>query len=333
MTILHTAAAVALAASSAFALTGAAMGTAHAQAPAALAAAKLEAARVRADIDHAMVLGAARAGRRIVAVGEAGAILLSDDDGKSFRQAQQVPADSTLTSVTFVDDRHGWAVGHWGVILHTDDGGEHWRLQRTDTATDQPIFSVAFRDLNHGWAVGLWSLLLETSDGGQTWQARKVGREQGLASATINFYSVFLGRDRQVFATGEQGTVLRSADDGQSWKALETGYKGSLWTGTETSDGELYVGGLRGNIYRSTNQGGSWHAVASGGTSSVTALLATSGGVAGVGLDGLVIDKRTAAAAFTATRVAGAPALTALVMNARGRPVWFSMQGVLQAKD
>ena len=322
MTISHTAAAVALAAFGAFA-------SAAAPAP----APKLEAAPARAAIAQAMVLGAARAGRRIVAVGEAGAILLSDDDGRTFRQARRVPADSTLTTVTFVDALHGWAAGHWGVILHTDDGGEHWRLQRTDTATDQPIFSLAFRDARHGWAVGLWSLLLETGDGGHTWQARKVGREQGLASATINFYSVFLGRDRQVFATGEQGTVLRSADDGRTWTALETGYRGSLWTGTEAPDGDLYVGGLRGNIYRSGNQGGSWQAVASGGTSSITALLATPDGVAGVGLDGLVIDKPTASAAFTATRVAGAPALTALITTARGRPVLFSMQGVLPAGD
>src|SRR5579871_248389 len=158
----------------------------------------LTAAKHRADADHSMVLGATLAGKRIVAVGELGVILLSDDNGAHFRQAHSVPANATLTSVTFTDARHGWAAGHWGVVLRTDDGGENWRLQRSDTAVDQPLFSIAFRDDKHGWAVGLWSLLVTTDDGGATWKTQQVnqGPDSGAGKSGLNFFSVFSGPDK-----------------------------------------------------------------------------------------------------------------------------------------
>jgi photosystem II stability/assembly factor-like uncharacterized protein len=117
----------------------------------------------------APVLAAARAGKRVVSVGDYGTVMISD--GGAFRQAREVPVNATLTAVTFVDDKFGWAVGHWGAILHTEDGGETWTRQRLDTTTDRPLFSVHFIDRNNGVAVGLWSLLLTTQDGGKNWTA------------------------------------------------------------------------------------------------------------------------------------------------------------------
>ncbi|WP_044530250.1 WD40/YVTN/BNR-like repeat-containing protein, partial [Herbaspirillum sp. B65] len=104
-----------------------ALALAQADAPLTLAPARADAHAL-----HNMMLGTARAGSRIVAVGAYGYIILSDDGGASYRQAEQVPVDTTLTSVSFVDDKQGWAAGHGGVILHTVDGGKTWQLQRSD---------------------------------------------------------------------------------------------------------------------------------------------------------------------------------------------------------
>ena len=78
----------------------------------------VSAAHVWADPTHAMLLDVAHAGKRIVAVGEHGIVLLSDDGGRSYRQAKQVPASSTLTAICFTDALHGWAVGQWGALVH-----------------------------------------------------------------------------------------------------------------------------------------------------------------------------------------------------------------------
>src|SRR3977135_3294331 len=60
----------------------------------------------------------ARAGTRLVAVGQRGHVLLSDDDGTSWRQAA-VPVSVDLTAVHFASPQRGWAVGHDGAILHS----------------------------------------------------------------------------------------------------------------------------------------------------------------------------------------------------------------------
>ena len=77
---------------------------------------------------RAAILATARVGRRVVAVGERGVVLWSDDDGRSWHQAM-VPVSVTLTSVSFVGEHVGWAAGHGAVILHTTDGGINWTRQ------------------------------------------------------------------------------------------------------------------------------------------------------------------------------------------------------------
>lgn len=107
---------------------------------------------------QATMLAAGWAGERVVAVGDHGIVLLSDDQGRQWRQARSVPLSTPLTGVSFVDARHGWAVGHWGAILSTADGGESWQVQRLSSEEDRPLFAVHFFDARQGVAVGLWSL-------------------------------------------------------------------------------------------------------------------------------------------------------------------------------
>src|SRR5690606_9884464 len=82
-----------------------------------------------ARAQHSLQLAVSRAGNRLVAVGERGVVLLSDDDGRNWHQAENVPVSVTLTDVHFVSATHGWAVGHSGVVLHSADGGETWQRQ------------------------------------------------------------------------------------------------------------------------------------------------------------------------------------------------------------
>ncbi|MDO6748847.1 WD40/YVTN/BNR-like repeat-containing protein, partial [Gilvimarinus sp. 1_MG-2023] len=85
-------------------------------------------AQTSAKAHTALLLDITQAGERLVAVGAFGHILYSDDQGASWQQAQ-VPVSVTLTAVSFADARHGWAVGHDGIILATEDGGLNWRKQ------------------------------------------------------------------------------------------------------------------------------------------------------------------------------------------------------------
>jgi photosystem II stability/assembly factor-like uncharacterized protein len=276
----------------------------------------------------AQILAATRVGPRIVAVGDHGVVLLSDDAGRTYRQARTVPVSSTLTAVSFADDRTGWAVGHWGAIVKTTDGGETWTLQRSDTSVDQPLFSVYFKDAREGWAVGLWSLMLHTTDGGTTWSTVKLPPPPGQKKADRNLYAVFADGKGDLFVACEQGRVIRSTDGGSSWTYAETGYAGSFWTGVALRDGVLLVGGLRGTIYRSTDGGGAWQRAQTSFRSSVTDIVqGADRRVVAVGLDGVSLESRDEGVSFTGQQRPDRTALTAVVDVGTGAPVLFSTNG------
>ncbi len=289
---------------------------------------ELQPAEATSAATKAMMLSAARAGRRIVAVGDHGIVLLSDDDGATFRQARSVPVRSTLTAVSFAGETTGWAVGHWGVVLRTDDAGESWSVQRVDTSVDQPLFSVWFADAQRGWAVGLWSLMIATADGGRSWAPVRIPAPPGGGKADRNLLKIFADRRGTLFVAAEQGAVLRS-DDGERWTYVDTGYKGSFWTGIALGDGTVVVGGLRGTVYRSTDGGRSWKESRTDLKSSITDFTESGGKVLAVGLDGASFVSGDSGATFRSRQRDDRLPLTALVVAPSGRVVKFSKQGLV----
>ena len=237
----------------------------------------------------ASMLAVARAGKRIVAVGNYGIALLSDDEGMHFRQASSVPVSSTLTSVFFLDQRKGWAVGHWGTILRTLDGGENWTIQRQDTAEDRPLFSVYFFNENEGVAVGLWSLVLKTMDGGMTWSAISLPEPPDGSKADRNLYKIF-GNGGLLYIAAEKGMILVSEDKGENWRYLDTGYGGSFWTGMVLSDGSILIGGLRGTMFRSNDKGKHWAAITTDNKSSITDFVEADGVIFASAKDGVLLE-------------------------------------------
>ncbi|MBA5686158.1 WD40/YVTN/BNR-like repeat-containing protein [Rugamonas apoptosis] len=235
--------------------------------------------------EQSVLLSVVLAGNRLVAVGERGLILYSDDDGRRWTQAMG-PVSVTLTKALFVSPRVGWAVGHGGVILHTDDGGQSWGRQldglqaaqlaatkyvadSTDPAlrqqaaaarqlildgADKPFFDMLFVDQRTGFAVGAYGLIFHTSDGGAHWTPwmEHVDNPQGL-----HLYG--MARDgATLFIAGEQGLLLRSTDGGQQFSRVPGPYKGSYFGMVSLSGGELYLYGLRGSLYRSVDHGAAW---------------------------------------------------------------------------
>lgn len=278
---------------------------------------------------QSMMLGSDWAGARAVAVGDLGIVLLSDDQGRTTRQARAVPVSSTLTSVAFVDEHRGWAVGHWGAILATQDGGETWQVQRMAVHEDRPLFSVHFFDKDHGVAVGLWSLVLTTDDAGKTWTQREVPAPAGSKKADLNLLSLFTDSQGTLYAAAERGMVLKSDDQGSTWAYLQTGGQGSLWCGTALDDKSLLVGGQRGAIYRSTDRGATWSRVDSGGKSSITSFVHRDNVVLAVGLDGYKAVSRDGGQTFEASERSDRLSLTTALASPGGKWLIWSKRGVV----
>lgn len=274
------------------------------------------------------LLSAAWAGRRVVAVGDHGAILLSDD-GVHYRQAKTVPVRSLLTVVQFVDARQGYAAGHDGVVLGTSDGGETWKLLRAEPGVEQPILSLHFDSAVHGIAVGLFGWAIETADGGQSWHALHVGSGEDGDRHLLHMFATSRGT---LLIAGEAGSVFRSADGGKTWQALATGGQGSLWSGMALADGSLLVCGMRGHLYRSVDDGLSWQAVISPTTQSLTGIAQLhDGSVAVVGMAGTVLRSTDNGKTFTLAQREEREPLTAVLAGGSG-PVLLSMVGPLHAQ-
>lgn len=240
----------------------------------------------------AATLAVTRAGHRLVAAGERGIVLLSDDGGSSWQQAV-VPVQTTLTALRFIDDRRGWAAGHLGVILHTEDGGQTWAKQLdgmragallareapaerwVEDGPDKPFFDLDFADAQHGFAVGAYNMAVRTADGGATWQplsARLPNPDR------LHLHAVRVVGNA-VFVAGEQGLLLRSTDAGASFTALKSPYKGSFFGLLATRAGTVIVHGLRGHAYRSTDQGATWDKIDTGPAASIVAAIERPDGV------------------------------------------------------
>lgn len=233
---------------------------------------------------RAVLLAAALAGQRVVAVGERGIVLCSDDGGSNWKQSKS-PVSVTLTSVRFVNEKTGWAVGHGGTILATKDGGNTWVRQldglkaaklvlaqamargneraikdaqrMVADGADKPFLDLHFFDERLGLAVGAYNLAFSTNDGGLTWVPFSGLLDNPQA---MHLYSV-RARGTTVVIAGEQGLVLLSGDGGASFRRIETPYSGTFFTAELPKDGAIWLGGLRGNIWRSSDAGGSWHAM------------------------------------------------------------------------
>lgn len=255
------------------------------------------------------MLAVALAGRRIVAVGERGIVLLSDDRGATWRQVA-APVSVTLTAVRFASEKTGWATGHSGVVLGTSDGGETWTRQLDGKAAaqltmsaakameqrlgadnpvakravaaaarfesdgpDKPLLDLYFSDARRGMVVGAYGLAFLTEDGGKTWESalERLDNPKGLHLNAI------AGDGQNIAIAGEQGLILRSTDGGKQFTRLETPYRGSWFAVHVGAAGQLVLGGLRGNAYFSPDLGTNWRAIAFGMPASITSLAGGSG--------------------------------------------------------
>src|SRR5512134_1741428 len=198
--------------------------------------------------------GLALAGKRVVAVGQRGHVVYSDDAGRTWVQAR-VPVSSDLVAVTFPTPSKGWAVGHDGVVLHSADAGATWTRQLDGRGAgaameawytaeaakgglgtpeqaakwveeakrfaaqgaENPFLDVWFENEQTGYVIGAFNLILRTNDGGKTWEPWLHRSDNPKA---LHLYAI-RPAGGELYITGEQGLLLRfDARDGR-FRAVE----------------------------------------------------------------------------------------------------------------
>ena len=134
--------------------------------------------------------------------------------GEQRGRSNRVPyLDERLLKVQFISEREGWAVGTYGVILRTLDGGAHW--ERLSFKEDVNLNDLCFLNASEGWVAGEFETILHTTDGGKTWRKQRGGKDGKLFG--IGFRDALHG-----VAVGTSGKIVLTEDGGKSWREIKS---------------------------------------------------------------------------------------------------------------
>jgi len=249
------------------------------------------------------------AGPRLVAGGEHGVIIVSDDDGAQWRQVAS-PVDVTIDQIRFADARTGWAIGDFGVVLKTQDGGLSWTKQLDGVQAaqlmlssaeqvaaanpadpiaakhvrharlfvadgpDKPFFLMQIFDAAHVRIYGAYGMVFETLDGGAHWADWSSHIDD---PGYLHPYGL-VDQAGTVLIAGEQGMLLSGPDAGPIKPMSASPYAGSFFGLLRTPHEGLVAYGLVGTVYQSPDFGVTWSQVQNQSSATINCAMLTAGG-------------------------------------------------------
>ena len=302
-----------------------------------------------------LLLDLANAGPRLVAVGERGHVLLSDDAGRHWIQTR-TPTQALLTGVCFADARHGIAVGHDEIILASADGGYSWQRTHFAPQAQQPLLDVWCGPDGRAIAVGAYGVYMLSTDYGASWAEHKLeptneqpgkGATTGGAGAksgkgaTTGGAGAKSGKGATTGAAGAKSgkgatTGARSATPGSAAGAapadLPEEIGGGYHLNAIAADEQLrlYIAAEAGHLYRSDDRGATWITLPSPYEGSLFGVLPLPGGaVLAYGLRGNLFRSADAGASWQRIPTDTKATLDGGAALGNGRVVVVGLSGVL----
>ncbi|MFJ7281740.1 WD40/YVTN/BNR-like repeat-containing protein [Pseudomonas sp. NPDC099000] len=157
-------------------------------------------------------------------------------------------ADKPLLDVWFTDEKTGYVVGAFNLILRTDDGGQTWvpLMDRTDNPGALNFYGMRAigDDL---FIVGEQGLVLKLDPTTQ--------RFVNVPTPYSGSYFGITGTPGAVLVYGLRGNVYRSTDHGANWEKVELGVSSSITTSTVTTEGRIILVSQAGHVMVSADNG------------------------------------------------------------------------------
>lgn len=205
-------------------------------------------------------------GDTTVVVGQGGIIMVRQGPDGQW-QEKDSGTEQRLLSVDMNANGFGVAVGTFGTLLRTIDGGRTWALatemnliEKIEGGYKPHLNQVQVLADGTALVVGEFGVVLRSTDRGATWEIIR----QGEAS----LYGLYVRDNGVGYAVGQQGTVLRTRDAGQTWAAVETNSDGNFLGVYASGDGTVIVPGMR-HMIVSDDGGQTWTEVTAGDVDSM----------------------------------------------------------------
>jgi photosystem II stability/assembly factor-like uncharacterized protein len=174
------------------------------------------------------------------AVGDAGTIIATDNQGADWEVRGTPPGTGDLHGVSVVDKEHCWVVGEQGTILFFD--GAQWTAQGSSPALTARLRAVVFTSAAEGTAVGDDATIASTTDGGATWTRAVVD------GVSADLHGVAAVSDGGLVAVGDDVTL--ASDAGGEWShrpklPVDANTHARAGRTLSISAGDMYVDGVR----------------------------------------------------------------------------------------
>ena len=188
------------------------------------------------------LLGVAAGSGRAIAVGQSGVVLVRD--AKGAWQPGTSGTEERLFAVDFNADGVAAAVGAFGKIMRSADGGGTWTSVApswaegyTDQGLEPHLYDVAVAPDGAITCVGEFGLVLRSGDGGQSWSV--------LHKGDASLFALDMTNTGVGYAVGQGGAILRTTDGGATWNDVPSGSTANLLGVSAAADGRVYVTAMR----------------------------------------------------------------------------------------
>lgn len=242
---------------------------------------RLESLRREREVLEAQIAVTAQSSERRLLVEQLGELGLDLEDAElDLDSPLQTPP---LLDIWFDSPLRGFAVGAFGTLLVTQDGGLNWQSMGDRLENPEQLHLNAITGDRSGsiWIAGEGGQLFRTTDGGSSWTALE-----------SPYFGTFFGisrapRSGRLLVFGLRGNAFYSDDNGASWSASNTGSKRTLFGGVWLDESQVLLVGGVGSVLVSDDGGSTFDDRSLPLRYDLSAIAASQGRLLAVGRGGL----------------------------------------------